>query len=99
MYGLIGKIKAAPGKRSELIAILTEGTGRMPGNLFYIIAEDMTDPDGIWVTEYWTDKAAHLASLNLPQVQQAIAKGRPLIAGFEARHEVRPVAGVPAVAG
>ena len=96
MYGLIGKMKAAPGKRSELLAILAEGTGTMPGNLLYIIAEDVADADGIWVTEVWTDKAAHAASLKLPAVQQAIAKGRSLIAGFEAQHEIRPVAGVPA---
>lgn len=93
MYGLIGKMKAAPGKRSDLIAILLEGTGTMPGNLAYIVAEDMTDSDGIWITEIWTDKEAHSASLKLPSVQAAIAKGRPLIAGFEDRHELRPVGG------
>jgi quinol monooxygenase YgiN len=96
MYGLIGKMKATPGKRPDLMAILGEGTGAMPGNLAYIIAEDMADPDGIWVTEAWTDKGAHAASLKLPAVQQAIARARPLIAGFEAQHEIRPVSGIPA---
>lgn len=94
MYGLIGKMKAAPGKRAELIKVLTEGTGAMPGNLAYIIAEDMADTDGIWITEVWTSKEAHAASLKLPGVQAAITKGRPLIAGFETQHEVRPVAGI-----
>ena len=98
MYGLIGKMKAVPGKRGELIAALSVGTGKMPGNIAYIIAEDVADPDGIWITEIWTDKAAHAASLKLPEVQQAIKIGRPLIAGFEAQHEVKPVAGVPNVA-
>jgi len=91
MYGLIGKIKAAPGKRSELISILAEGTGAMPGNLAYIVAEDLADEHGIWIMEVWSDKEAHAASLKLPAVQQAIAKGRPLIAGFEDRHELRPI--------
>lgn len=98
MYGLIGKMKTMAGRRGELVAILLQGTEAMPGNLAYIVAEDVADPDGIWITEVWTDKAAHAASLKLPAVQEAIARGRPLIAGFEARHEVRPVggAGIPA---
>jgi quinol monooxygenase YgiN len=91
MYGLIGKMKAAPGGRAELIGILTEGTGTMPGNLAYIVAEDLVDEDGIWITEVWADKEAHTASLKLPSVQQAIARGRSLIAGFEDRHELRPI--------
>ena len=36
MYGLIGQMKAATGKRDELIAILSEGTEGMPGRLSYI---------------------------------------------------------------
>ncbi len=63
-YGLIGQMKAAPGKRDELMAILAEGTGTMPGNIAYLIGADLADPDGIWITEYWTDKAAHDASLS-----------------------------------
>lgn len=93
MYGLIGKMKAKEGTRAELIAILLEGTDAMPGNLAYIVAEDLSDPEGIWITEVWTDEAAHAASLKLPAVQAAISRGRPLIAGFEVRHEVRPVGG------
>jgi len=94
MYGLIGKFKAVAGKRDELIAILLADTGGMPGCLSYIVAEDPNDPDGIWITEVWTDQEAHRASLELPSVKAAIAKGRPLIASFEAHHEVRPVGGV-----
>jgi quinol monooxygenase YgiN len=91
-YGMIGKMKAQPGKRAELIAILGEGTGAMPGCLAYLIAEDAKDSDAIWITEIWDTKASHGASLALPQVQAAIARGRPLIAGFELSVETRPVA-------
>ncbi len=89
-YGLIGQMKAAPGKRDELMAILAEGTGTMPGNIAYLVGADLADPDGIWITEYWTDKAAHDASLKLPAVQEAIRKGRPLIAGFGTQIELKP---------
>lgn len=94
MYGLIGEMIAAPGKRGELVAILAEGTAAMPGCLSYVIALDGANPDAIWITEVWTDKASHSASLQLPAVQAAIARGRPLITGFGSRTETVPVAGV-----
>jgi quinol monooxygenase YgiN len=93
MYGLIGKIKAAAGRRDALIAILVEGTSAMPGCLSYIVAKDTADADGIWVTEVWDSRESHQASLALPPVLQAIAKGRPSIAGFGERFETHPVGG------
>ena len=93
-YGLIGQMIAQPGQRAALIAILTEGTDRMPGNMAYLIGEDDANPDAIWIVELWVDKEAHAASLQLPSVQAAIAKGRPLIAGFGTRAEFKPVAQV-----
>jgi hypothetical protein len=35
----------------------------------------------------------HKASLSLPAVQGAIARGRPLIAGFGERFETNPIGG------
>ena len=93
MYGLIGKIHAVPGARDELAAVLVEGVGGMPGCLSYVVAHDPVDADTLWVTEVWTDADAHRASLALPSVQGAIARGRPLIAGFGERHETRPIGG------
>jgi quinol monooxygenase YgiN len=80
MYGLIGKMKAQPGQRDALARILTEGTAEMPGCLSYVIAADPADSDLLWITEVWTERDAHAASLALPSVREAIAKGRPLIA-------------------
>jgi len=94
MYGLIGKMLAAPGKRDELASIMLEGTGGMLGCLSYVIAADTTDPDALWITEVWDSADSHRDSLKLPSVQAAIAKGRPLIAGFGERFETRPVGGV-----
>ena len=93
MYGLIGKMNAAPGQRDALIAILLEGTGQMPGCLSYIIARDPADANAIWITEVWDSEASHKASLSLPAVQAAIAKGKPLIAGFGERFVTAPVGG------
>jgi quinol monooxygenase YgiN len=91
-YGLIGQMIAQPGQRAALAAILTEGTGKMPGNFAYLVGEDAENPDALWIVELWADKDAHAASLQLPAVQAAIAKGRPLIAGFGSRAEFKPVA-------
>ena len=93
MYGLIGKMRAQPGQRDALISILLEGTAAMPGCLAYIIAKDKLDADALWITESWDSQASHKASLALPSVQAAIAKGRPLIAGFGERFETEPVGG------
>jgi quinol monooxygenase YgiN len=94
MYGLIGKIKTTPGGRDALATILLEGTQGMPGCLSYVVAADPGDPDALWVTEVWDSQASHKASLSLPMVQEAIAAGRPLIAGFGERHETTPLGGV-----
>ena len=93
LFGLIGQMKAQPGKRAQLLAILQEGTGTMPGNLTYLISEDRADPDALWIVEVWKDEASHKASLSLPSVRDAIGRGRPLIAGFGTSAQVRPVAG------
>lgn len=95
-YGLIGQIIAQPGKRAELAAILTEDTDRIPGNFAYLVGEDAGNPDALWVVELWADKEAHAASLALPQVKDAIARGRPLIAEFGTRAEFKPVANAAA---
>ncbi|HRO34258.1 MAG TPA: putative quinol monooxygenase [Brevundimonas sp.] len=93
MYGLIGRIMATPGNRAELAAILLEGTTAMPGCLSYVVAEDAQDAEALWVTEVWDSADSHRASLSLPGVQAAIARGRPLIASFDNRHETRPLGG------
>lgn len=93
MYGIIGQLRATPGNRDELARILVETTGSLPGCLSYIVAVDVEDEDALWVTEVWDDEASHRASLASPTVQAAIARGRPLIAGFGARHITTPVGG------
>ena len=93
MYGLIGKMTAVEGKRDALMAVLLEELRDMPGNLSYILAKDTGDANTIWVTEAWTNKDAHAASLSLPSVQVAIGKGRPLIAGMDRIAETTPLGG------
>lgn len=93
MYGLIGRIRCVPGKRSALADLLT-GTGEMPGCLSYVVAEDPEDENALWITEVWHDQESHAASLGLPAVQAAIAEGRAWIEGFDQRVETNPVGGI-----
>jgi len=91
MYGLIGKLIAVDGKRDELIEILLTGTANMPGCLSYVIAQDKAEANAIWITEVWESYAHHQASLTLPSVTEAIARGRHLISGMSDRYETIPV--------
>jgi quinol monooxygenase YgiN len=93
MYGLISKISTMPGQRDALAAILVDGTRAMPGCLSYVVASDATDVNALWITEVWDSQASHQASLSLPAVQAAIAKGRAMIAGFSSRVETVPIGG------
>ena len=94
MYGMIGKITAAPGQRAALARLLLSGSADMPGCLSYVVSEDLKDPNALWVAEAWDSKESHGASLKLPAVQEAIAKARPLIAGFDTAAELKPIGGI-----
>jgi quinol monooxygenase YgiN len=94
MYGLIGKMRAKPSKRDELLAILLTGINPMPGCLSYVVAKDPADADAIWITEVWDNEASHKGSLTLPEVRAAISQAMPLIQGFESSTPVEPVGGV-----
>jgi quinol monooxygenase YgiN len=93
MYGLIGRMRAVAGQRDTVLAILLEDVGDMPGCLSYVVAKDPADADAIWITEAWDSAESHRASLSLPAVQQAIARARPLIAGFDSHTVTEPVGG------
>jgi quinol monooxygenase YgiN len=94
MFGMHGCFKAQPGSGDELAAILLEAAESMRGNdacLLYVVSRG--DPDTIWVTEAWTDREAHDASLDAPGAKDQIARALPLIAGIEGRAEFAPLGG------
>lgn len=83
-YGLIGTFTAQPGRRDDLVDILLEAArllGRDPGCLHYVVST-ADEPDTVWVTEVWTDRAAHDASLEPEDVRELIQQAMPLIAGM-----------------
>ena len=83
-----------PGMNHAAMPGMKQGTAAMPGCLSYIIANASAEADALWITEVWDSKESHQASLALPAVRDAIARGRPLIAGFSNRVETTPLGGV-----
>ena len=94
-YGRLGKFTAQPGRRDELVAVLWQAADALngdPGCLHYVVATS-DEPDAIWVWEAWTDKAAHDASLEPPEVQELITSAMPLIAAMSDQTELAVVGG------
>ncbi|MFJ9408058.1 putative quinol monooxygenase [Streptomyces sp. NPDC101393] len=96
-YGFQATMKARPGHRDEVVAILLSGTEglRAAGCRRYAVAvSDATDPDRIWVDELWESKEQHDASLSLPETKAAIAAARPLLTGEFTGQELTVVGGL-----
>ena len=93
MFGMIGKMTVADGKRDAAIAALLDSVAAMPGCLSYIVATDTADANAIWITEAWDSKESHDASLKLPEVQATIAKARGFITGMTPTAITTPVGG------
>lgn len=98
MYGLIVKIAILPGKREEMIALLTESAAGMPGCFSYVVAKDSVNEDVLWVTEVWNSIWSHDASLSLPAVKSIIPRAKAIVSSFEKIAVTNPVwgAGLPA---
>lgn len=89
-----GRFRAQPGRGDELAAILLEAAESLRANdacLLYVVGRE--DADTIWVTEAWTDRAAHDASLDVPGAKEQIARAMPLIERIDSRAEFTPLGG------
>jgi quinol monooxygenase YgiN len=95
-YGLFGKFIAQPGQRDALAAVLLEAAEALrdaPGCEQYIVSVSESDADAVWVSEVWSSREAHAASLAREDVRALIGRGRPLIAGMGERFELTPLGG------
>lgn len=78
-----GTLGAVAGRRDELVAHLTRRNDalRQVGCRLYEVGVSDDQPDTVFVVEVWDSAEAHRASLQLPEVQEAIAAARPLLSG------------------
>jgi len=70
-YGLHGKLTATAGNGDQLSAILLEASRLVStdkGCHLYLVSQDNSDQDSVWVTEGWDSKEDHDSSLNVAGV-------------------------------
>lgn len=79
----VGTLGAKPGKRDELVAILTRSDAGLAdvGCLLYEVGVSADAADTVYVAELWESAEAHAASLRLPAVRAQIAEAMPLLSG------------------
>ncbi|WKK72701.1 antibiotic biosynthesis monooxygenase [Rathayibacter oskolensis] len=82
-FANVGTLGALPGQRGDLVALLTARNDALErvGCLAYEVGVSDDMADTVFVVELWTNAEAHRASLELPEVQAAIAAARPLLSG------------------
>jgi quinol monooxygenase YgiN len=95
-YGYIGSMKTQPGKRAEVVAILLSGLDglQQAGCSQYTVGVSPGDEITIWVSEVWRSKEQHDASLQLPEVKDAISRAMPMLTGDFTREETTVQGGI-----
>lgn len=81
MFVNAGTLGTNPGRRDELVALLTRRSDKLKklGCLAYEVGVTAAMPDTVFVVEMWDSAESHRASLELPEVRKAIAKARPML--------------------
>ena len=96
MYAMTGKLIAHNGKRNELASILKEAAG-VVGKIreckMYIVCEDVSNENIVWVFEVWDTKQAHDDSLQNEQTRALISQARPLLAAAPDGAELKMIGG------
>jgi quinol monooxygenase YgiN len=96
MYAMTGKLITQHGKRANLVSILTQASqvvSQIPECKMYIVCEDVSDENAIWVFEVWDDKQAHDDSLKNEQTRALINQARPLLAAAPDGAELKIIGG------
>ena len=81
-FGVYGRMTALPGRRDALIErfadLLRIG---VPGLESFSVTAALDDADTIWVTQIWTDRAAHDRGTRSDLVVSATERVMSLVAG------------------
>ena len=88
MFANIGTLVARPGKRDDVVAVLTRPNPDLAaaGCRFYEVGVSDDEPDTIHVVELWDSREAHRASLTLDSVRAAITEAMPMLTGRMGGH-------------
>lgn len=87
-FATCGTLGVKPGKREEVVAILTRPNlgDEAIGCLLYEVGVNDDEPDTVFVMELWESAEAHQRSLQLESVRAAIAEAMPLLSGEMTGH-------------
>jgi quinol monooxygenase YgiN len=95
-YGMHVQFTANPGQGDQLEAILLEaadGARQDDACRLYVVSRSPENAETVWVTEAWTSREAHDASVQDQQTKALIARAMPLLAGPPDATELRPAGG------
>jgi quinol monooxygenase YgiN len=95
-YGMHVRFTATSGQSDALEAILLEaaaGAEEEDACRLYMVSRSLTDAETVLVTEAWTSREAHDASLKDERAQALIRRALPLLAGLPEATELRPAGG------
>ena len=83
-YLLLGKLLAKQGSRDELTSIMMRASALMKekadGCELYLVGHSEGDENAVFITELWTTKANHEASLMVEGVRDLIGEAIPILA-------------------
>jgi quinol monooxygenase YgiN len=95
-FGMHVRFRAQPGQGDALSALLLEASNALSGVdacRLYLVSRLPDDANSVWVTEAWTSREAHAASLEDERAKATIQRAKPLIVGAPEATELRPAGG------
>ncbi|MCW2904984.1 MAG: antibiotic biosynthesis monooxygenase [Streptosporangiaceae bacterium] len=95
-FGMHVRFTAVPGQGDALAAMLLEAADGLTGLeacRLYLVSRSPARDDTIWVTEAWTSKEAHAASLEGERAKEMIKRAKPLLAAPPEATQLRPAGG------
>lgn len=93
---MTGRLIAQKGKRDELASILKEAAevvSEIDACKMYIVCEDTSNENAVWVFETWQDRQAHDDSLKVERTRSLIAQAKPLLAAAPDGAELQIIGG------
>lgn len=95
-FGTTTRLNVQVGQREVLVDLLlaiAERVAAAPGCYLYVVSISDAEPEAVWVTEAWRNKALHEAWMSRPEVVQLISATLPLIASRSEPTLVVPIGG------
>jgi quinol monooxygenase YgiN len=96
MFAKTGKFTAQAGRRNELVNILKRAAtlvSQLPVCHLYVVSEDISNENQVWIFEVWEDKETHDLSLKDDKVRALISEATPLMAEVPDGAELRVTGG------